>query len=245
MKIQTIPAIPFILIFTTILLFLSCQEEIPEGPELVQVIEASLVTDRNEYPQPSNYGNRYWISHIPNFKNLTNANVRFKVKVTNTFDETVEGIDWTEVKVKLWSEQLPNFEKTLSFTYHKDETEWLILHPGEEYHIYTLDSLVWVQTNENDTCIHVMESFVPYFVRLDSVFNKPERRHEYFCDTTFFAPADSVVAFETPIDIQAQAAVKIFKNYEAVQSNVCRFQIKYFFPPGMIDRRRCPVGIGG
>jgi hypothetical protein len=242
---QTTPAITLILVFTTILLSLSCQEEIPEGPDLVQVIEASLTSDRDEYPQPSNYGNRYRYSHISNFNQLTNANVRFQIKVTNTFDETVEGIDWTEIKLRLWSEQLPNFKKTLSFTYHKEETEWLILHPGDEHYIYTLDSLLWDQTDDSGSCILMMESFVPYSVRLDSVFNKRTRSYEYFCDTTFFAPADSVVAFETPIEIQAQTTVKIFKNYDAVQSNIHRFQIKYFFPPGMIDRRRCPIGMGG
>jgi len=245
MQKQATPAFSLILILTTILLSLFCEEQIPEGPELVQVIEANLTSDRDEYPQPSNYSNRYRTSHISNFNQLTNSNVRFLIKVTNTFDETVEGIDWTDIKVKLWSEQLPEFEKTLSFTYHKEETEWLVLHPGEVHHIYALDSLLWNQTDDSARCIHVMESFVPYFVRLDSVFNKPEYRYDYFCDTTFYAPADSVVAFETPVEIQAQAAVKIFKNYDAIQSNIHRFYIKYFFPPGMIDRRRCSIGTGG
>lgn len=245
MQKQTIASYSFILILTLILLSHSCEEQIPEGPELVQVIEASLTSDRDEYPQPSNYGNRYRTSHISNFTQLTNSNVRFQIKVTNTFDETVEGIDWTDVKVKIWSEQLPEFEKTLSFTYHKEDTEWLVLHPGEVHHIYALDSLLWNQTDDSARYIHVMESFVPYSVRSKNVYNKYIRSYESFCDTTFYAPVDSVVAFETPVEIQAQAAVKIFKNYDAVQSNIHRFYIKYFFPPGMIDRRKCSTGTGG
>ena len=245
MQKQTIPVFPILVIFIPILFFLFCEEQIPEGPELVQVIEANITTDRDEYPQPSNYGNRYRTSHISNFKSLTNSNVRFQIRVTNTFDETVEGIDWTEIKLKLWSEQLPEFEKTLSFTYHKAETEWLILHPGDVHNIYTLDSLLWDQTDDSARCIHVMESFVPYSVRVKTVYNKYTRSDESFCDTTFYAPADSVIAFEIPIEIQAQAAVKIFKNYDAIQSNIHRFQIKYFFQPGMIDRRKCSLGTGG
>ena len=69
---QKISTFFLILIVTIILFSLSCPEEIPEGPPLVQVIEASLTTDRQEYPQPSNYGNRYHFNHISNFNNLTN-----------------------------------------------------------------------------------------------------------------------------------------------------------------------------
>ena len=233
----------FLLLFGLILL-LTCKEKIPEGPPLVQVLEAELwiANNRIVYPQPTNFTNRYnrpRTIDLDEWEYQIDYHVPFQVKVKNIFDETIDGIEWTDVKINLWSTNHPKIECRLSFTYLKEEPELFVLHPGETHNINTEDSLTWDQTNDSGGSIFNTNEYTPFIVRVDSV--KEINGFRCFCDTTYFFPMDTVVAFEKPIQMKAQADVKIFKNYEPVKSNIVDFQIMYFFPQGMVNKNRCPV----
>jgi hypothetical protein len=252
---QKISTIFLALIFSVLLFSLFCDEQIPEGPELVQVIEADFYAadhgvnenmSRTVFPHPTNYENRYYRPRYINandWQYLTDFRLRFKIKVTNTFDETVDGLEWIDVKLRLWSTNYPAISCTLSFSHHRTDSRQLVLHPGESFHVYTEEPMEWDQTDENGQTIHNMNSYRPYSIRVDSVYKKVPLNQEqiYFCDTTYFAAVDTVVWFDPAIEMKAQADVKIFKNYDYIASNIFNFKIIYFHPPGMIKRQRCPV----
>ena len=99
-------AVKCIVLVFFIILFTTCNEEIPEGPPRVQVAEGVISTamERLDFPQPTNYDNRY---ERPPFATdwalLTDNLVRFRFKVHNIFDETIDGLKWIDVKLNLWS----------------------------------------------------------------------------------------------------------------------------------------------
>jgi hypothetical protein len=45
--------------------------------------------------------------------------------------------------------------------------------------------------------------------------------------------------------MKAQALVRIFKNYEPIETNIFSFQVSYIYPPGMKDAHECSVEGGG
>ncbi len=255
---QKISTVILILTISVILLSLSCDEEIPEGPELVQVIEADFYATnhgvsenmpRTVFPHPTNYENRYYrpkYISANEWQYLTDYKLRFRIKVTNTFDETIDGLEWIDIKLRLWSTNYPAINCTLSFKRHRIDFRQLVLHPGESFNVYPEEQMIWDQTDESGRSIHKINSYRPFSVRVDSVYNKVPLNQQqiYFCDTTYFAPVDTVVFFDPAIEMKAQADVKIFKNYDYIVSNIFNFTIIYFNPPGMVKRHKCPVAEG-
>jgi len=236
-------------ISSILMLIVSCREKIPEGPPRVQVMEAVLYTpfDRNVFPQPTNYLNRY---QKPNdlstdeWNYLTDSDIRFRIKVNNIFDETIDGLKWIEVKLNLWSTNYPNISRTLTYRNFKEDTSLIVLHPGKTYYVYTADSLIWDQTDKNGKSIHKLNPYHVFNVFLDSTFNRQKNEWEYFCDTTYTVIVDTVVAFDVPIKMKAQAEVKIFKNYEPIKTNIFYFTIAYIFP-GLFSKHKCNPGSPG
>lgn len=233
-----------------ILIFSTCKEKIPEGPPKVQVAEADLYVpfDRKVFPQPTNFLNRYKRPDDMSQEDwdfITDSDIRFRIKVNNIFDETIDGLKWIDVKLKLWSTNFPHIQRTLSYQNFREDSSLIVLHPGKTYYVYTEDSLIWNQTDENGECIHNTELYHTFNVRLDSTFSKEKNEWEYYCDTTYYAWVDTVTQFDIPIKMKAQAEVKIFKNYEPIESNVFSFQLAYTFPPGMKDKHECPLDGGG
>lgn len=238
----------FLLFFLLFLILIYCDEKIPEGPPLVPVMAAKLyvLPERSVFPQPTNYDNRY--KRPKNISQdywnyLTDHRVNFRINVSNIFDETIDGLEWTEIKIRLWSTNYPEIKDTLSFSYIKDDPELFVFHPGETHNIWSEVSLVWHQKNRKGVSIHQLEKYTPYVVTTKSLLIKEFRNHHYYwyCDTTNLAPVDTVKFFDLPIKMQAQADVKIFKNYEAIQSNIFDFTIEYFFPEGFrkLSQHRC------
>ncbi len=228
----------------------SCREKIPEGPAKVQVIEAELYTpfDRKVFPQPTNYSNRYLKPENMlqgDWDYATDSSIRFRIKVNNIFDETIDGLKWIDVKLHLWSTNYSQIDLILNYRDFEDDSSLIVIHPGKSYYVYTMDSLIWQQTDALGHSIHATNPYHAFFVRPDSTFLKDENKWEYFCDTTYTSWVDTVVRFDLPIKMKAQAEVKIFKNYEAILSNIYHFEIYYFFPEGMKDSHfECMVGGG-
>ncbi len=239
-------------VIVIILTFVSfyCEEKIPQGPPKVQVIEAELYVpfNRKVFPHPTNYWTRYSRPESmtqAEWEYATDSAVRFRIKVNNIFDETIDGLKWIDVKLHLWSTNYSYIDYTFSYTNFSEDSTLIVLHPGKSYYVYTADSLVWNQTDESGNCIFDTEPFHMYFIRLDSTFSKELDKWEYFCDTTYVAWVDTVVKFDLPVKMKAQAAVKIFKNYEPIISNIYHFEIHYFFPQGMTIKEKCPLEGGG
>lgn len=244
-----------ILMMAGVILFITCDEQIPEGSPLVQVIEADLYAPnhgvdesvpRTQFPQPTNFENRYYRPRYINandWQYLTDFNVRFKIKVTNTFDETIDGLEWIDIKLRLWSSNYSAINCTSSYSRHRTDSRKLVLHPGESFNLYPEQQMVWDQTDADGRSIHKTDYYTPFYIRVDSVYTKVPKNQEqiYFCDTTYFAPVDTVVFFDPAIEMKAQADVKIFKNYDYIESNIFNFKIIYFHPPGMLRRHHCPV----
>jgi len=238
----------FLLGFFLILILLYCDEEIPQGPPLVPVIAAELHvgSERTVFPQPTTFDNRY--SRPQNISSnywdyLTDHRIKFDVKVTNIFDETIDGLEWTKIKIRLWSTNYLEIKDTLSYTFIKDDPKLFVFHPGNTHNIYSEDSLVWNQTKKNGKSVHKVGKYTPYVVQTKKqLVREIGRRYFYwYCDTTYLAPVDTVLFFDPPIEMKAQADVKIFKNYEAIQSNIFDFKIEYFFPEGFreTNKHRC------
>ena len=237
-----------ILVFSSLLFY--CEEKIPEGPPRVEVAEAELYVpfDRSIFPQPTNYGNRYLRPENmtqEEWDYATDSAVRFRIKVNNIFDETIDGLKWIDVKLHLWSTNYLHIDQHLHYRNFSEDTTLIVLHPDKSYYVFTKDSLIWDQEDEPGTSIHQTNPYQTFFVRLDSVFNRDESIWEYFCDTTYTSWVDTVVAFDLPIRMKAQAEVKIFKNYEAILSNIFHFEIQYYFPDGMKDAHECVIDGGG
>ena len=238
------------LFLISILLLIGCKEKIPEGPPRVQVAEAELYVpfNRSVFPQPTNFSNRYKKSENVNQEDwdyAIDSDVRFRIKVNNIFDETIDGLKWIDVKLHLWSTNYTDINQVRTYSNFQEDSSLIVLHSGKSYYVYTKDSLVWHQTENNGNSIHNTNPYQTFFVRLDSTFNKDEDNWEYFCDTTYTAWVDTVVKFDLPIKMKAQAEVKIFKNYEVITSNIFHFEIHYFFPEGMKDSHECRLGGGG
>ncbi len=232
------------------IMLLTCEEQIPEGPPKVQVIEADLYVpfDRKVFPQPTNYENRY--KRPADLKQedwdfLTDSDIRFRIKINNIFDETIDGLKWIDVTLKLWSTNFPDIKRTLTYQNLREDSILIVLHPGKSYYVYTEDSLIWEQRDEVGTLIHKTDRYHTFGVRLDSLFSKEKNKWEFFCDTTYYAWVDTVKQFDIPIRMKAQAWVRIFKNYEPIETNIFGFQISYIYPPGMTDVHECPIGGGG
>jgi len=232
------------------ILLLYCEEEIPQGPPKVQVAEAELYVpfDRKVFPHPTNYWTRYLRPeniYQEQWDYATDPAVRFRIKVNNIFDETIDGLKWIDVKLHLWSTNYHHIDYVLTYRNFREDSTLIVLHPDKSYYVYTQDSLIWNQTDEQGNSIHQTNPYQMFFVRLDSTFDKDRNEWDFFCDTTYTAWVDTVVKFDLPIKMKAQAEVKIFKNYEAITSNIFHFEIHYFFPKGMKDSHQCPIGGGG
>ena len=239
---KTKTAIKCIVLVFGIILLATCDEEIPEGPPRVQVTEAvlSITMERTDFPQPTNFGNRYKTPQTLEWTLMIDYLVRFRLKVNNIFDETVDGLKWIDVKVRLWSTNRPEIDRT--YTYHNftEDTTLIVLHPAHTYYLYTADSLIWNQTFENGESIHETNPYHTFKIKEDSLLDTSTKEWIYFCDTTYTGWEDTVVAFYEPIQMKAQASVKIFKNYGAIESNVLDFTITYLAPTGFPDEYICP-----
>jgi len=239
----------FVLLFFTLPCFFVCEEKIPEGPPKVQVIEAELYVpfDRKIFPQPTNFNNRYFRPEnyaSDDWSYATDADIRFRIKVNNTFDETIDGLKWIDAKLHLWSTNYLDINYHLNYRNFEEDSSLIVLHPGKTYYVYTKDSLIWRQEDETGESIHKQNPYRMFFIRPDSSYDKQSNRWEYFCDTTYTAWVDTVVNYDLPIKMKAQAEIKIFKNYEAITTNVYHFEIHYFYPEGMTDLYVCPYGGG-
>ncbi len=238
-----------ILLVLGILLLITCEENIPEGPPRVEVTEAVLgiSMDRNDFPQPTNFGNRYEIPEflLAEWNEITDHLIRFRVRVVNIFDETVDGLKWIDVQLKFWSENRPEIEGTFSYRNFANDTTLIVIHPAHTYYVYTADSLIWDQTYMDGRSIHETDVYHVFKVEPDSLFNAKTGEWQFFCDTTYTQWVDTVVVFSEPIEMKAQASVKIFKNYEAVESNVLDFTITYLSPSGFGKKYYCPYDSSG
>jgi len=219
---------------------LFCTEKIPEGPERAEILNVKLAIQqgRNEFAQENNWENRFKIPPkgmtLQEYEILSKWRVPFIVSVNNDFDEAIDGKKWVVIKVDIWANG-PN-ETWQSQLIYADttSTRHLTIPPADSLSIYTGNNLVWEQKDIKGRSIHRTNSFAPIWIdctEFDSLFKTPFEivpwRH---CDTLILAPVDTVVAFDQPKKIFAQAEVQLFKNYHAVISDTIEFNIHYFFP---------------
>ncbi len=230
-------------IVATVLLFLllicRCQEKIPEGPERGQVVGIALRTENNRlaYPQETHYELRY---HVPpagvsmdEWQYATDYQVPFDVWIYNNFDEAFEGTKWQEVRIDLWpADPEGEWHTSVSFSDTLQQGRFT-LPPGDSTHIVSAGQLRWYQRDDADSIVHPTQQYIP--MQVDAFIGRkrfPGGNMPWtFCDTTYLAPIDTVLFFEEPVWVKAQATVKFLKEYPSYTSNILDFVIEYLPPP--------------
>ena len=244
----------FTFAFLGLFVLLFCQEKIPEGPERGDVLSIKLSTldNRTIYPQETNYQLRYKIPPsgitMAEWDSISNHTVLFDIWIYNQFDEAFEGTRWIDIKLNIWPED-PDLEwmRTLTFSdtvhhYH------FVLTPGDSTNIYTAGQLLWTQHDDAGVCIHPTQQYIPeLYSRHVGIIRTPTERIPWvFCDTTYLAPTDTIVFFENPIRVFAQAEVQFIEEYPTFLSNLLELDIVYLPPPGRrLTCREGPPASGG
>jgi len=231
-----------ILLYFFILLNLTCTEKIPEGPERSEILRVKLFTEngRLNYAQENNWDNRYRFPpkkmSQADFEYASEWKSPFGISVNNDFDEAIDGKKWIDVKINLWSaNELDDWQAQLVFS-DTSSSRNLLIPPGDSITLYTGNKLIWGQKDSEGLSIHRTGSFTPIWVTCafwDSIVpgTKPEEIIVMrSCDTLLLAPVDTVIHFDTPKTIFAQAEVQLFKHYHVVKSDTLKLKIHYYFP---------------
>jgi len=239
--------------FFIVALLIGCEEKVLTPPQKPEVLVVTLTTQDNRslYAHRHNYHLRYQIPpegmSLRDWNYLSQWQVPFDIYVANHFDEAVEGTLWIEVKLHLWpADGSGAWHRTLTFADTVTQ-RYLTLAPGDSIRLQTYDALVWAQDDDSGHCIHLTEQYLHYFVtpRLGWKWITPELRVQWvYCDTNAVVPTDTVVAFDQPVPVKAQAEVRLFKEYRSLLSNEVLFDIAYFFPVGMRRKLECSEHIG-
>jgi len=229
-----------------------CEEKIPPGPPRGKVMAAHLYTTRNkiEYAQWNNLRLRYHFKvglseeETAFLNDFLQWRVYFRVDISNTFDEVIDGTKWIEVKLKIWGDEPREWERHLSYT-EINPADSVLLHPGKTLTLYTADSLVWDQTDDEGKLIPEVDSYLHYFVQKvikdslvrDTLDLKPVWVEKFWvdCDTLAQFWVDTVKAFEEPIPVYAAASVKLFREYEPIMTDTLQLKIVYRFPVGYVE----------
>ncbi len=243
-------AVPFMLVAA--FLFGGCSEKIPEGPEKKDVVQVELwiVNPKERYPQPGRFLERYRLipavllneDRLKAWEELTDYHVAFRVKVANTFDETIDGTKWIDIQVHLWEPANPSWRKTLRFRDYRPG-ESLAPHPAQTVTPCTADSLIRHQTDDEGKSIHETGRYHAFEVRQVVYLNRRDWRYWVRCDTVYTGYVDTVKAFEGEKLIKAKAEVKLFREFPAWESNEVEFRLYYLWPKGyLVPKYRCREG---
>ena len=238
-----------ILFLLTLALGLACKEKIPSGPRRGQVMEALLSSKdgRTDYVQWNHFDDRYDIQKIDqaSFNQMMAWQVPFAVNLTNTFDEVIDGTKEIKIRVNVWQAG-SNWVRHLSYT-EVNLSDSVLLQPGRTRNFYTADSLVWDQRDDAGQSIFPVGHYKQYLVKEvrrdslvpDTVNGKPGYVIKTWadCDTLAALDRDSVVAFKNPATILATASVKLFHEYDPVQTDTLVLHIRYFFPASYLRRK--------
>ncbi len=223
-----------------LVLFLFCEQKIPEGPERSEILEINLSTreNRTEYAQENNWDTRYklppkWMS-MDDFQDMSTWEVPFTINAYNGFDEAIEGKKWIHVKLNIWpADEQAKWRTQLTYA-DTSVNRNLVIPPGDDLTIIVGNQLIWTQKDSAGNSIHATKSFEPIWIEctmFDSVFKNPNQTVPWrYCDTTKLAPVDTVMAFGTKKKFFAQAEVQLFKNYHVVKSNIFELDIHYYYP---------------
>jgi len=221
---------------------LVCTEKIPEGPEREEILEVKLFAQngRLDYAQENHWDDRFRFPpksmSQEDFEYASEWRIPFGISVNNFFDEAIDGKKWIDVKINLWSaNELDEWQAQLAFT-DTSASRNLIIPPGDSISLYTGNKLIWEQKDNEGLSIHRTDTYTPIWVTCtfwDSIvpFTKPA---EYVtmreCDTLQLVPVDTVIAYDLPITVYAQAEVQLFKHYHVVKSDTLKFRLHYYFP---------------
>lgn len=221
-------------------LYYFCTEKIPEGPERTEILDVRLFLEdgRTEFAQENNWDNRFKLPPqqmtLDQYEALAQWQVPFGLWVFNDFDEAIDGKKWIRIALNLWSaDESDGWTARLVYA-DTTSTRNMTIPPGDSITIYTGDNLVWKQRDDAGQSIHRTDMYTPLWVDctvFDSLFRSPDTTITWrYCDTTMLAPVDTVVAFDAPKIVKAQAEVQLFQNYHIVLSDTVEFTINYFFP---------------
>ncbi|MBC8180357.1 hypothetical protein H8E88_04455 [candidate division KSB1 bacterium] len=225
-----------------VLLNLTCTEKIPEGPEKSEILKVKLFAQngRLNYAQENHWDNRYRFPpksmSQDDFEYASQWKIPFGISVNNDFDEAIDGKKWIDVKINLWSaNELDDWQAQLVFA-DTSASRNLLIPPGDSIALYTGNKLTWEQKNMDSLSIHRIDSYTPIWVTCafwDSIVpgTKPEEVITMRdCDTLQLTPVDTVIAFDLPITVYAQAEVQLFKHYHVVKSDTLKLMLHYYFP---------------
>lgn len=230
-----------------------CEENILTPPQKPEVLVVKLRTENNRtlFAHRHNYHLRYQIPpegmSVDDWNRQSQWQVPFEVWVCNRFDEAVEGTLWIELKINLEpADGSGAWHRTLAFA-DTAMPRYLTLAPGDSIRIQTYQQLLWQQDDDSGKCIHLTEQYLHYVVnsRLGWKWVQPDVRVQWvYCDTVAVVPTDTVVAFDAPVTVKAQAELRLFKEHWPMKSNEFVFDIVYFFPVGMKRKLECSEHIG-
>jgi hypothetical protein len=216
----------------------SCSEKLPEGPDtqLEDVLVMQLTTDFESYAQENTYEDDYevpegitWLE----FKQLSSWKVYFRVRLENTFDEPVVGTKYIDATIRVWDKRDSTRARTLTvLDTLSDET--IIIQPGDQYTVFSGDRFIWDQKDDRGAPFAPKDTFMAYVVEERLEYNKYTDVYYRHCDTLDSYWTDSVIVFRRPIEIQAQASVQIFREYEGMywKSDVIEFPIVFLSHAG-------------
>ena len=231
-------------IFLSIVLIISCNKKIPEGPERTEIllINLSIEDNRKDFTQVNNWENRYRLPPkemlSEEYEYLAQWQIPFHINVHNYFDEAIDGKKWIYMKLNIWPEDPnENWSHEIIFT-DTTSTRNMVIPPGDSVYIYTGDRLIWDQQDNEGKSIHLINNYTPIWV-VGHCYYTDIRYGDSFpseymiasrLDTTYLTPVDTVIAFNEPKKIFAQVEVQLFKNYHSVKSDILKFNIHYFYP---------------
>jgi len=225
-------------VFVMALLFHGCSEKLPEGPdtELEDVLKVRLTTDFDRYAQENAYREEYevpddmtWLE----FNQSISWKVYFRVRLENVFDEPVVGTEYVDATIKVWDKNDTTKVRTL-VVLDTLSTDTIIVEPGEIYTVFSGDRFVWDQTDDWGEPFAPGKRFLRYSVQERITYDKHNDVYYRHCDTLGSFWADTVIAFNEPIHIQAQATVQIFREYggDYWKSEVIEFPIVFISHAG-------------
>jgi hypothetical protein len=223
-----------------IFLVIGCSEKLPEGPDtnLNEILLVKLTSDLSGYAQENNYRSQYEIPEgmsWPEFNLRTTWKVYFRVRLENTFDEPIVGTKYIDARIRVWNKNDTTQIRTLTVL-DTLSNETIIIQPGETYTVFSGDRFTWDQTDDNGKPFAPKDTFDAYSIQARITYNKYTGVSYRHCDTLAVFPADSVIAFQYPISIVAQATVQLFREYEGMfwKSAALEFPIVFVSHEGWI-----------